>query len=117
MQQQDERKVAIRQVVEDRLDELTAQLDADTVRRAALAFIDGLDELTVRIVAGDNDQDRAAAAHTLAGSAETLGAVHLGAVCRRVMEAPGDPSLRGTLQADADLTQQVLDELFPPTDR
>jgi HPt (histidine-containing phosphotransfer) domain-containing protein len=105
-----ERTAAIQRDVVRRLQDLAAQLDPDTVRRAVQAFLDGLDQLVSQIVDADDEHARLAAAHTLAGSAETLGAMQLGADCRRMMADPADPSVRPALRTDAALTRRVLEE-------
>lgn len=109
-------EAAIRDTVAARLDQLVDELGrAGPAVQASQAFLAGLQQTVTTISTSTDAHEREAAAHQLAGSAETLGAVHLGAVAREVMrlarESPATPpsdELHDRLRATAAATTDVM---------
>lgn len=103
-------------VVAARIDRLVEEIGRpEPVFRAITAFLDRLDDMLLRSTQPGDRTERERAAHTLAGSAETLGAVALGAAARAVMDAAVDESdeappasLRERLLVEAGAARQVL---------
>lgn len=99
-----------------RIDRLVLEIGrTEPVARAIAAFLGRLDDMLLRSTENDDGTERHRAAHTLAGSAETLGAIALGTAARAIMveSVVGSSSAlsqeqRERLLAEADTARQVL---------
>lgn len=116
----EELQSSIRATVASRLDRLVEEIGrSEPAALATTAFLDRLDEAVVAIATASDPAALDGAAHQLAGSAETLGALQLGAVAREVMRlvrasptAQLPDELRDRLREVAAATRDVMvDEL------
>lgn len=102
--------------VRGRLDQLVEELGrAEPALMAVEALLGRLDEAVAAVCDAEDATARDGAAHQLAGSAETLGAMPLGAAAREVMrlarEEPDQPlpdEIEEQLRAAATVTADVL---------
>lgn len=117
--------VAARSTVNARLAQLVSEFGrAEPALLASKAFLDRLDTAVQDVLSAEDATGLDAAAHQLAGSAETLGAMGLGAAAREVMrharECPDMPlpaPLGDGLRAEADAARTALElELAAFTD-
>lgn len=99
---------AVRLTVAGRIDRLVSEIGTSVpVAKAMQAFVERLGPMCNAVDAATEPEQLVSAAHTLAGSAETLGAVALGAVARQIM----DEAAEGDAQPSESLRSRLSDEV------